>query len=209
MAKKTQRKLWHAVKFTFSQGQNIYHFVISIATVVAGIWTYHLFIYERNPNAHLLMDITPTVKTDIPELGGRRLVFLDIFLDNTGKRKIVAERVSTNQVAYSDPGETIQYSCGIQIRKILTTLIQTNQNLDWFENSNFFQCPPGLPPEIDLLGECELPDGTPDFWIEPSDQCHLGHALVLSKGDYLLKVHLIGVDPEEDFWSRVVYMQVN
>jgi hypothetical protein len=59
------------------------------------------------------------------------------------------------------------------------------------------------------LGECELDDGTPDFWIEPSDQCHLGHTFVLAKGDYLVKLHFIGVDTNEDFWSRIVYMQVN
>jgi hypothetical protein len=207
--KKSWLGILHAVKYIFSHSQNLYHLTFIVATAIAGWWTYHLFYSERNPNAHLFMDAKTTISTNIPSLGEKRLVFLDVFLDNTGKRKIVAERVSTNEVAYSDAGETIQYSCGVQIRKILTTLIQTNKSLDWFDDTNLLQCPQGLPPEIDLLGECELPDGTPDFWIEPSDQCHLGHVLILAKGDYLIKLHFIGTDTNEDFWSRIIYMQVD
>jgi hypothetical protein len=57
----------------------------------------------------------------------------------------------------------------------------------------------GVTTEIDLLGECELADGTTDFWIEPSDECHLGRALVLSKGHYLFKLHFIGSNTREEF----------
>jgi hypothetical protein len=208
-AKKTWLVISRTGKHIFSHSQNWYHLILIIATVIAGWWTWNLFYAERNPNAHLFMDATPTVKTNIPSLGDRRLVFLDVFLNNTGKRKIVAEKVSTNQVAYSDPGETIKYSCGVQIRKILTSLIQTNQDVDWFDDTNQLQCPSGLAPEIDLLGECDEPDGHADFWIEPSDQCHLGHVFILDKGDYLVKIHFIGTNPDQDFWSRIVYMQVN
>jgi hypothetical protein len=208
-AKKTWSVVLRAGKHIFSHSQNWYHLILIIATFVAGYWTYYLFIAERNSNAHLFMDAKATISTNIPSLGERRLVFLDVFLNNTGKRKIVARRASTNEVAYSDPSETIKYSCGVQIRTILTPLIQTNKSLDWFDDTNLLQCPQGIQPEIDLLGECELPDGTPDFWIEPSDQCHLGHALILVKGDYLVKLHFIGTDPSQEFWSRIVYMQVN
>jgi hypothetical protein len=197
------------VRFTFGKAQSLYHLTIAIATVIAGFWIYHLFISERASNAHLFMDIKPTISTNEPSLGDRRLVFLDVFLNNTGRRKIVAEQVSSNTVAYSDPGETIQYSCGIQVRSISTPLIQTNQDIDWFNNTNLLMCPSGLPQEIDLLGECELADGTPDFWIEPTDQCHIGHTLVLMKGDYLIKLHFIGTDPAEQFWSRVFYIRVD
>jgi hypothetical protein len=207
------KKAWLVVlrvgKHVFSHSENWYHLILISATFVAGYWTYYIFISERNPNAHLYMDAKTTISTNTPSLGERRLVFLDVFLDNTGKRKIVAEKVSTNEVAYTDLGETIQYSCGIQIRTILTPLINTNKSLDWFDDTNLLQCPQGIPPEIDLLGECELPDGTPDFWIEPSDQCHLGHALILAKGDYLIKLHFIGANPSQEFWSRILYMQVN
>jgi hypothetical protein len=195
------------LKYFFTP-QNFYHLIVGLATIVVGIWTYQNFVSGREPNAHLLMDATATVKTNIPTLGDRRLVFLDIFLNNIGKRRIDAIRVSTNELAYCDSGESLKYSCGVQIRKILTSMIQTNQDVDWFNYTNLLECPPGLAPEIDLLGECEMADGTPDFWIEPSDQCHLGHTVVLDKGDYLLKVHLIGKNPSDDFWSRIVYLQV-
>jgi hypothetical protein len=209
LIKKSKVFVSSKIKFVFSHSQNFYHLMFCLATFVAGVWTYQNFTSGRESNAHLFMDATATIKTNIPSLGERRLVFLDVYLNNTGKRRIDAERVSTNQVAYSDSGETIKYSCGIQIRKILTPLIQTNQDVDWFDNANLLECPPGLPQEVDLLGECDLPDGTPDFWIEPSDQCHLGHAFILDKGDYLVKIHFIGTNPDEDFWSRIVYIQVD
>jgi hypothetical protein len=196
-------------KWVMSSAQGLYHLTVIAATVTAGIWTYALFIRERVSNAHLFMDVKPTIVTNIPALGDRRLIYLDVFLNNTGKRNIVAEKISTNEVAFNDPGETIKYSCGIQVREILTTLIQTNKDISWFADTNLLRCPSGLPPEIDLLEECELPDGTPDFWIEPTDQCHLGHTLVLNKGDYLIKLHFIGTDTNEQFWSHILYMQVN
>jgi hypothetical protein len=134
---------------------------------------------------------------------------LDVILNNTGNRKIVAEKVSTNEMAYDDPGEKIKFSCGIQIRTILTALIQTNKAVDWFTDTNLLRSPGGIDPEIDLLQECELADGTPDFWIEPGDVCHLGHTFFLIPGDYLFKVHVIGTDTNEQFWSRIQYMRIN
>ena len=143
------------------------------------------------------------------------MVFLDVVLTNEGKRKLEAKRVPANHVAYKDTGEVLKYSCGVELRKIQTSLILTNKSLDWFTDTNLLQCPAGIPAEVDLLGEYELADrsdpstyGTAAFWIEPTEQYHLGTTLILPKGDYLLKMHFIGNDTDEDFWSRIVYMQV-
>ena len=137
-------------------------------------------------------------------------------MSNEGKRKLEAKRVPTDQIAYQDQGEIIQYPCGIQIKEIQTALIQTNKSLDWFNDTNQLKCPFGIPNEIDMLGEYELIDsskpsqpGTPQFWIEPGEQYHMGTTLILPKGDYLLKLHFLGNCTVEDFCSRIVYMQVN
>jgi hypothetical protein len=147
------RLLWYLpkqmlrfVRFVFHKAENFYHLSFIAATAVAGWWTYHLFISERNSDAHLYMDAKWTISTNTPSLGERRLVFLDVFLDNTGKRQIIAKRVSADQVAYSDAGETDKYSCGVQIRTILTSLILTNKSIDWFNDTNLLQCPYGVPP---------------------------------------------------------------
>jgi len=207
-AQRMWRGVSRAAKHVFSHSQNWYHLTLIGATLAVGYWTYHLFVSQRTASAHLFIDSKITILTNTPSLGTRRLVSLDVVLSNTGKKAVVARRVSTNEVAYSDPNETIQYSCGLQIREILTQLIQTNKSLDWFDDTNLLRCPTGLSGEIDLLGECELPDGTPDFWIEPSDECHLGKVLFLSKGDYLLKFHFIGDNVSEEFWSRIIFLRV-
>lgn len=202
-------------KFLFAKPENFYHLTIGISTIVAGIWIYHLFISERNAQPHLGMDVKITISTNSPALGERRLVFLDLVLNNEGKRKLEAKEVPTDQIAYQDPGETLQYPCGIQVREIQTSLIQTNKSLDWFNDTNQLKCPFGIPDEIDMLGEYELIDtnkssqpGTPEFWIEPTEQYHLGTTLILPKGDYLIRTHFIGNNADEDFWSQITYMQV-
>jgi hypothetical protein len=204
-----------ACKSVFLQIESFYHLTIIIATIVAGYWTYHLFIAERHTQAHLALGVGITISTNSPVLGDKRLVFLDVILTNTGKRKLEAKRVPANQAAYKDQEEVIKYSCGVQVREIQTSLILTNKSLDWFADTNYLRCPVGIPEEIDMLGEYELANssdpsiyGIPAFWIEPNEQYHLGTALILSKGDYLLKIHFIGNYSDEDFWSRIVYMQV-
>ncbi|MGD1084987.1 MAG: hypothetical protein ABSA47_09600 [Verrucomicrobiota bacterium] len=80
---------------------------------------------------------------------------------------------------------------------------------DPFTFTNLLQCPGGVGLEVDLLEECELAGGTPGFWIEPGDECHLGKALVLARGDYLFKFHFIGSNTREEFWSRIMYMRID
>lgn len=100
-------RLWslsaHAIGFVLTKAESVYHLTIVAATIVAGIWTYHLFISERNSHAHLALAAAMTISTNTPSLGERRLVFLDVVLTNTGKRKVVAKKVSESQVAYQDP----------------------------------------------------------------------------------------------------------
>lgn len=203
-------------KFIFQHSEKWYHLTVIVATITAGGWAFFTFVIERNLQAHLGLDIKVDISTNSPALGEKRLVFLDVILTNEGRRKLEAKRVSTDNIAYQDPGETIKYPCGIQVRKIETNLIKTNKSLDWFSDTNLLCCPSGIPDEIDMLGEYELIDpskasqpGTPHFWIEPSEQYHLGTALILPKGDYLVKLHFLGNHTDEDFWSRIVYIQIN
>jgi len=89
-------------KSVFSQIEHFYHLTIIIATIVAGYWTYYLFVAERNTEAHLVLSTGITISTNSPAIGEKRLVFLDVILNNTGKRKLEAKRVPANQVAYKD-----------------------------------------------------------------------------------------------------------
>lgn len=215
-AKNFGRIITRAYKHALSHSQSWYHLIISFATIVAGIWALYIFVFERNAQAHLGLDIKITISTNSAALGERRLVFLDLVMSNEGKRKLEAKRVPTDQIAYQDLGESLQYPCGIQVREIQTYLIKTNKSLDWFNDTNQLKCPLGIPDEIDMLEEYELIDTnkpscteTPAFWIEPAETYHLGTSLILPKGDYLLKIHFLGNNTDEDFWSRIVYMQVN
>ena len=145
------------VNLGFLQSQNWYHLVISIATIIAGVWTYHLFIYERNAQAHLAIDVGITISTNSPVPGERRLVFLDVELTNKGKRDLQVKRVPANKVAYQDAGEVIKYGCGVAVRKIQSSLISTNKSLNWFDDHpQLLQCPDGIPAEINLLTESLL-----------------------------------------------------
>ena len=205
--------LARASKSIFKHSQNWYHLTISIATVVAGAWVFYVFVIERNTQAHLALDLRVTISTNSPSFTDRRLVFLDVVLTNVGKRKLEASRAKP---AYQDPAETLDYSCGVEMRKIQTPLTETNKLLEWFEETNQLQCPVGIPDEINMLEEYEVPDTpdlatttwTPNFWIEPSEQYHLGTALILPKGDYLARVHFIGTHGKEDYWSRIVFVQI-
>jgi hypothetical protein len=171
-------------------------------------------VAERQSQPHLGLEVKITESTNAAGFGDRRLVFVDVVLRNEGKRKLEAEDVPTTRIAYQDAGEILKFPCGLQIRQILTSQIQTNKSLDFFTDTNELQCPPEIPTEIDLLGEYELIDkssdsATPEFWIEPTEEYHLGTSAVLPKGSYLARVHFIGShSADEEFWSRIVFMEI-
>lgn len=171
---------------------------------------------ERQSQPHLGLEIK-TIQAVIPTTTDRRLVFLDVILKNEGKRKLEANPILTTINAYKDFGEVLKYPCGIQIRQILTSEISTNKPLDFFTDMNELRCPIGIPTEIDLLGEYEEiqnPNSSdaaiPKFWIEPGEEYHLGTSAVLPKGSYLIRFHFVGSkSSDEEFWSRIVFTQID
>jgi hypothetical protein len=201
--------------FFVRRGETLQHLAVIIATIIAALWSYNLFESERQSMPHLGIEIQ-SVQQAIPKSDSKKIVFLDLILTNRGKRKLQADEVPTSQIAYQDPGEVLQYPCGLQVRQIMTAVTQTNAALDFFNNTNELVCPPGIPAEVDLLSEYELlagPQGntaTPQFWMEPGEQYHLGATLILPKGSYLVRAHFVGNKrSDEEFWSRITFLQVD
>jgi hypothetical protein len=217
IARHTWSKCTRTCEFVVRNSEKFHHLVICVATILAGLWTYRIFVVERQSQAHLGLEVK-TTQVMMPASTDHRLVFMDVILKNEGKRKLEAEVVPTTKTAYADAGEILKYPCGIQIRQILTSQIQTNKSLDFFNDTNILQCPIGIPGEIDLLSEYELVDNlksssdsaTPQFWIEPGEEYHLGTSAVLQKGSYLIRFHFVGSkSSDEEFWSRIIFMQID
>jgi hypothetical protein len=203
------------IGFVKSNAEHWYHVVVTAGTIVAGIWALWIFVFERTAESALSIDPSVVIVTNAPSLGMRRLVFLDVALANKGKRMIKAMRVTSNAWASpkEDKLEQLRYSCGAEIRRIDASAITNNKAFDWFTDAGkALTCPDGTPTEINLLREYELSKppnvGVSDFWMEPGEQYHLGTAFILTPGDYLVKVHFYG-KTEKDFWSRVIFFQVD
>jgi hypothetical protein len=151
------------------------------------------------------------IDTTSTGLDNRRMLVVNVQFTNAGKGKIKAKPVKTSRAdeyAYKNKIETVRYSGSLQIKELETAGLQGNKYLDWFDDS-VSQEVSGIK-EINLLDEYILTDkeGEIDFWLEPGETVHLATPLVLSPGNYLLKVSFYGPKADDDFWHRLIFVRL-
>jgi hypothetical protein len=167
-------------------------------SVLVALWELYKFLRGRTFQSRLRIDISSSATP----LGKNHLVFVDVQVTNFGKGKIQARPVGDGEWAYKDQFETVAYSGSLQIKQIDAASVQGNEALDWFKSAAVKEVP-GIS-EINLLDEYALTDKNNriEFWLEPDETVHLGTAVVLSPGHYLLKASFYGTKPE-DFWHHL------
>jgi hypothetical protein len=178
-------------------------FVIA-AAIIGGLWALLRVWTERTYEAAIDIEISSTCAADGPEY----LVFLDVVLTNKGHTRVQAKYKRSEGWAYNDGVEKLKHSGSLQVRRILPWVGPNNRFLDWFETP-LLDSIPHLP-EVNLLTEYEDPEQNNkiDFWMEPNETYHLGAPIVLSAGLYLAKVTFIGAAGDDNFWSRIHFIQV-
>lgn len=169
------------------------------------IWQLYLHWRGRTFEKRLLIDITSSTKP----FDEKRILFVEVQLTNAGRGKLEARRVGPTDYVYHDEDEQLRYSCSLQIKRINGGKIANETLLDWY-NCTELEAVPNVPREINLLDDYVVPaeDNKIIFWMEPEDVVHLSASLVLLPGSYLLKVSFYGANPNEDFWSRLVFASV-
>jgi hypothetical protein len=177
---------------------------LAAVAVVGALWALWRLWVERAFETALGID----VKAKVQPLEKAAFVFLEVVLTNHSKRKLEAKRVKEGQPAFKDEEEELQHSCGLKIRKVADSATSGSNHVSWF-NEACFQPLPGIPEEINLLEEYEDTEtGEIDEWLEPRESRHLGLAVVLTPGEYLMKVTFVGNRRDTDFWSRIVHLHV-
>jgi hypothetical protein len=181
------------------------HYAKVAAIVLGGIWAYFRFGLFREGETKLEIDLTHTTH---PNDSSSYLVELDVTLINRGTTLIAAQHKRCP--AYSDPDESLKYGGDLLLRFIPSDL-PLGEQVSWFsEGSNATRPLPG-DIELDLLYEYEGKEGglsQTDFWLEPGDVAHVGRAIVLNPGTYLVMVTFVGDRRVTEFWRRVFVIQV-
>ncbi len=176
------------------------------AVIAGGLWVLYNYWRGRTFEKKLLLDVRTSSKA-LPDM---RILFVEVQLTNAGKGKLGAKRVAPNDYVYKDAFEQLKYSCSLQIRRINITKLVGETYLDWYKCAAL-ESVPDIPTEINLLDDYVVPDKNNEivFWMEPGDIVQLPAPLVLQAGHYLLKVSFYGTNPDKDFWSRLVYTQLD
>jgi hypothetical protein len=170
------------------------------AIVVGGIWAFYRFGLRREREPALGIDLSFTT---VPYNSTSYLVAFDLTLANKGSVRLRAKR--KRSPAYSDKDEALKYSCDLMLRAVSTTL-QPGSQVTWFSALDQ-RSPREGDIELDLISEHEL-DGDTDFWMEPNETYHVGTALILQAGIYLVMVTFVGDASDGDFWRRLFVIQV-
>jgi hypothetical protein len=183
--------------------ETIEHVTVAAASVIGGVWVLFRFLNERTLESALTIGVdTSTIAFD-----GTPLTFVDVTLTNVGKVRLQAKPVDRSTAAYDDGVEKLQHSCDLSIRKLLSDAKVADNPIDWF-NAKSFDSSKSL--ELNLLNEYEDPrnNNRVDFWMEPGEEYHLGVSLRLDAGVYLAKVTFIGARSDDEFWSRIVMVEL-
>ena len=170
------------------------------AIVVGGIWAFYHFYLRREREAALGIDLSFIT---VPYNSTSYLVAFDLTLANKGSVRLRAKQKRCP--AYSDKDEKLKYSCDLILRAVPTTL-QPGGQVTWFSEPDP-KSPREGDIELDLISEHEL-NGKTDFWMEPNETYHVGTALVLQAGTYLVMVTFVGDASDEDFWRRLFVIHV-
>jgi hypothetical protein len=171
--------------------------------IAGGLWG--LYFYVRGRTFQKKLSLKVTAKSE--PLGGNRFVFVEVELTNLGKGKLEARRVRPDDYVYKDEIEQLKYSCSLQIKRVKANALTDETFIDWYK-TEALEPVPNIPTEIDLLDDYRVPaeEWQTRFWLEPGDTAHLSAPLILSAGQYLLKVSFYGTNAAKDFWSRLLFV---
>lgn len=212
--------------------QTVSTVVSTLAIIGAGAFAWLRFVRGRIFKTRLALELGYEV---VPLEGQRFLVFFDAVLKNVGQSRLTARpTVKHSETIW---GEQFDYSCGLQLKRVALSA-PANTSLDWFSGSKRLadvgfgastpavgeaSAVPGRPLQIKLMADYEVRGDTEtDFWMEPGEVYHLGAAVVLESGLYLARLtfigdgsredsrwkRLVGVRPEDEFWSRIFLVKV-
>jgi hypothetical protein len=174
-----------------------------IATVLAillgGWWTLYRFGLSRERETKLGIDLS---WKSLPYHSGCYIVSFDVIFSNQGSSVLKVQRKRCP--AFDDSGETLKYGCDLLLRRVPIDL-QASSQIQWFRSGA--KSPYAGDLEFDLVDEYEI-DGKTDFWLEPGETYHVGVAVVLEPGTFLVLVTFVGDASVEDFWRRSFVMQV-
>ncbi len=177
----------------------------AVSVIIAGMWILYNSIRARTFRSKLLIKIN----TFSEPLEQNKVLFVEVELINQGKCKLVARRVGLADYVYKDKFDQLKYSCSLQVKRVNMKKLTGEAYLDWYNCSALEQVP-DLPAEINLLDDNVDPCANNEvvFWMEPGDVVHLSAPLILHTGDYLLKVSFFGINRHDDYWSRLLYVQL-
>ena len=171
----------------------------AIAVLVGGIWAYYRFGIKRESETALAIDLTHSSVSYQRDW----LVFLDVCIENKGAVRLGAKR--RRKPAYEDESEQIAYAADLLLRPVPPGSAPGSQ-VRWFADDTDTSPHPG-DIEVDLVAEYVI-GGETDFWMEPRETYHLGAAVVLPGGSYLVMMTFVGDRSDEDFWRRMFLVQV-
>ena len=171
-----------------------------LAILVGGGWAFWRFCLRRERQTAL--DIALTHKC-IPETEGRFLTHFDVTLTNKSTVQVVAKKARLP--AYSDPSETLKYSCSLLLRPA-PEAAPLGAQARWFADAAARSPLPG-DIEADLVDEYEI-GGETDFWMEPSESYHVGVGVILRSGAYLAMVTFVGQNGDHEFWRRLFIIKM-
>ena len=173
----------------------------ALAVLVGGAWAFWMFVLKRERETALEIDLNMRC---IPAMDGFLSNF-DVKLTNKAKVRVTAK--PARLPAYRDRSERLKFSVSLLVRKLdVGPPADPPDPITWFTNSSS-QSPVTSDAEVDLLSDYEI-GGRTDFWMEPGENYHVGAALVLKPGIYLAMVTFVGSRRDEEFWRRVVLLQV-
>lgn len=178
--------------------------IVMLAAIIGGLWALRRYWIERTDEAAIELGVDYTCAP----LGQEHLVVLDVTISNKGHTRIQAKFEKTpTGYAFDDTVEQLRHSGSLQFRSVSPS--SPPGHLDWFEARHLLQPVSGVD-EINLLTEYEDPTkgNQVDFWMEPGEVYHLEAAVVLSTGLYLAKVAFVGARGDDNFWSRLHFIQV-
>jgi hypothetical protein len=170
-----------------------------LGIVVTGAWAYYRFGLRREKEAALGIELAYSC---VPYNEGHHLVWFDVTLSNKGGIRVVAKRKL--RPAYRDNSETLAYSGDLLLRAVPTD-VPGGAQVRWFPSPDA-KSPVQSDVEADLLDEYARDEDT-DFWMEPSENYHIGTAIVLAPGNYLAMITFVGAR-EGEFWRRIFLVQV-
>jgi hypothetical protein len=172
----------------------------TLGIVAGGAWVLYKFGLKRE--GQTAVDIED-IKYHYVPYGARYLVFVDVTIRNKGSVRVKAR--SRRRPAYRDATETLAYSADLRLRRIPEGLLTRGQ-IGWFSEPEIAS-PAESDIEADLLAEYVL-KGKTDFFMEPSEVCHIGATVVMEAGTYLGMVTFIGAAGDHEFWRRPFTVEV-